>query len=96
MPVAIRLSRAGAKKKPIYHVVVADSRMPRDGRFIELIGRYNPRVEPSFIEIDSDKAIKWLAKGAQPSRTVEHLLKISGIRQEFNKNKKKYLQEVAS
>ena len=96
MGVRMRLSRAGAKKKPFYHVVVADSRMPRDGRFIELVGRYNPREEPSFIEINSDKALKWLAKGAQPSQTVENLLKISGVRQEFDNNKKKYLQEVSS
>ena len=96
MAVRMRLSRAGAKKKPFYHVVVADSRMPRDGRFIELVGRYNPREEPSFIEINSDKALKWLAKGAQPSQTVENLLKISGVRQEFDNNKKKYLQEVSS
>ena len=96
MAVRMRLSRAGAKKSPFYHVVVADSRMPRDGRFIELVGRYNPREEPSFIEINSDKALKWLAKGAQPSQTVENLLKISGVRQEFDKNKKKYLQEVSS
>ena len=92
----MRLSRAGAKKKPFYHVVVADSRMPRDGRFIELVGRYNPCEEPSFIEINSDKALKWLSKGAQPSRQVENLLKISGVRQEFDNNKKKYLQEVSS
>ena len=96
MAVKMRLRRAGAKKKPFYHVVVADSRMPRDGRFIELVGRYNPRQEPSFIEINSDKALKWLAKGVQPSQTVENLLKISGVRQEFDDNKKKYLQEVSS
>ena len=96
MAVKMRLSRVGAKKKPFYHVVAADSRMPRDGRFIELIGRYDPRQEPSFIEIDSAKALKWLAKGAQPSETVEHLLRISGVREEFDNNKKKYLQEVSS
>lgn len=70
--------------------------MPRDGRFIELIGRYDPRTEPSFIEIDSEKALKWLAKGAQPSGMAEHLLKISGVRQEFDSNKQKYLQEVSA
>lgn len=94
MSVRIRLSRAGAKKKPFYHVVVTDSRMPRDGRHIEPIGHYDPRKDPSLIEIDSEKAIRWLAKGAQPSDAVEHLLKISGVRKEFDKNKKKYLQEV--
>lgn len=96
MAVKIRLSRAGAKKKPFYRVVIADSRMPRDGRFIETIGRYNPRIEPSLIEIDNEKAIKWLARGAQPTNSVEKLLKIAGARQEFEANKKKYLQEVSS
>ena len=96
MSVKLRLSRAGAKKKPFYHLVAADSRMPRDGRFIELIGRYDPRQEPSLVEVDSEKAIKWLARGAQPSAQVEKLLQISGARQEFDKNKKKYLEEVSS
>ncbi len=96
MAVRIRLSRGGAKKKPFYRVVVADSRMPRDGRFIEAIGRYDPRQEPSLIEIDKEKAIKWLARGAQPSNTVKKLLSISGALEEFNANKKKYLQEVSS
>jgi small subunit ribosomal protein S16 len=90
------LSRGGAKKKPFYRVVVADSRMPRDGRFIEAIGRYDPRQEPSLVEIDKEKAIKWLARGAQPSNTVKKLLSISGALEEFNANKKKYLQEVSS
>ena len=96
MSVKIRLSRAGAKKKPFYHLVAADSRMPRDGRFIELLGRYDPRQEPSLVEIESEKTIKWLARGAQPSDQAENLLKISGVRQEFDKNKKKYLEEVSS
>ena len=96
MSVKIRLSRVGAKKKPFYHVVAADSRMPRDGRFIELIGRYNPRQEPSLIEIDSEKAIKWLARGAQPTNQAEKLLTISGVREDFDKNKKKYVEEVGS
>lgn len=94
MAVKIRLSRVGAKKKPFYRVVVADSRMPRDGRYIEAIGRYNPRTEPSTITIENEKAIKWLARGAQPTNSVEKLLRIAGARQEFEANKEKYLQEV--
>jgi small subunit ribosomal protein S16 len=96
LSVKIRLSRAGAKKKPFYHVVAADSRMPRNGRFIELLGCYDPQQEPSLVEIDSEKAIRWLARGAQPTNQAENLLKICGIRQEFDKNKKKYLEEVSS
>lgn len=80
MSVKIRLSRMGGRKKPFYRIVVTDSRMPRDGRFIELVGRYNPREEPSLIEINEEKVKKWLAKGAKPSGTVENLLKIKGIR----------------
>lgn len=96
MAVKLRLSRGGAKKKPVYKIVAADVRMPRDGRHIEVIGRYNPRNEPSFIDIDNEKAIRWLAKGAQPTSSVEKLLKIVGVRQEFEANKEKYLQEVQS
>ena len=77
--VKIRLKRMGAKKAPFYRVVVADSRYPRDGRFIEEIGYYNPTTEPSEIKIDADKAKDWLAKGAQPTETVKVLLKKSGI-----------------
>ena len=77
--VKIRLRRLGAKKKPFYRVVVADSRYPRDGRFIEEIGTYNPLTEPSTIEIDAEKANKWLSTGAQPTDTVKELLKASGI-----------------
>ncbi len=80
MAVRIRLARMGSKKKPFYRVVVADSRMPRDGRYLEIVGRYNPRVEPSFIEVDTEKAKKWLDKGAQPSDAVRKLLNISGIK----------------
>lgn len=96
MAVKIRLSRGGAKKKPFYRVVVSDARMPRDGRYIEAIGRYNPRTEPSTVIIENEKAIKWLARGAQPTNAVEKLLKIAGARQEFEANKEKYLQEVSS
>lgn len=77
--VKIRLKRTGAKKAPTYRVVVADSRYPRDGRFIEEIGFYNPLTEPSTISIDAEKANKWIASGAQPTETVKVLLKKSGI-----------------
>jgi len=77
--VKIRLTRLGSKKNPFYRVVVADSRYPRDGRFIEEIGTYNPLTNPSTIKIDAEKAAKWLANGAQPTDTVKELLKISGI-----------------
>ncbi|HCJ58608.1 MULTISPECIES: 30S ribosomal protein S16 [Lutispora] len=79
MAVKIRLRRMGAKKAPFYRVVVADSRSPRDGKFIEEIGYYNPITEPSVIKIDAEKAKKWLATGAQPSDTVKTLLKKTGI-----------------
>lgn len=78
MAVKLRLMRMGKKKQPTYRVVVADSRSPRDGRFIEIIGTYEPRAEPSVVKIDNDKAVAWLGKGAQPTETVEKLLKISG------------------
>jgi len=77
--VRIRLSRVGSAKNPIYRVVVTDSRSPRDGRFIEIIGRYEPRQDPSLIEIDQEKAAAWMSKGAQPSRTVKRLLDKQGI-----------------
>jgi small subunit ribosomal protein S16 len=79
LAVRMRLSRVGSNKNPIYRIVVADGRSPRDGKSIETIGQYNPRVEPSFIEIDVDKATEWLKKGVQPSRTVKRLLAIKGI-----------------
>ena len=77
--VKIRLKRIGAKKAPFYRVVVADSRYPRNGRFIEEIGYYNPIVEPVQLSIDAEKAKKWLGNGAQPTETVKALLKKSGI-----------------
>ena len=77
--VKMRLRRMGAKKAPFYRVVVADSRYPRDGRFIEEVGYYNPQTEPAEIKIDADKAKAWLAKGAQPTETVKSLLQKSGI-----------------
>lgn len=79
MAVKIRLRRMGAKKAPFYRVVVADSRYPRDGRFIEEIGTYNPMTEPADIKIDADKAKKWIANGAQPTDTVKSILKKEGI-----------------
>ena len=78
MAVKIRLKRIGAKKRPFYRVVVADSRFPRDGRFIEEIGTYDPLSDPSKIEIDNEKAIEWIKKGAQPTDTVKYLLKKTG------------------
>ena len=77
--VKIRLKRVGAKKAPKYRVVVADERMPRDGRFIEEIGYYDPMTEPATVKIDAGKAQKWIKNGAQPSDTVRSLLKKSGI-----------------
>ena len=77
--VKIRLKRMGAKKAPFYRVVVADSRYPRNGRFIEEIGTFDPKTEPSTIKIDAELANKWLANGAQPTDPVKELLKISGI-----------------
>ncbi len=79
MAVKIRLRRMGAKKAPFYRIVVADSRYPRDGRFIEEVGTYDPTKEPSVIKIDEEKAKAWLANGAQPTDTVKALLKIQGI-----------------
>ena len=79
MAVKMRLRRLGAKKAPFYRVIVADSRSPRDGRFIEEIGYYNPLTNPVEIKIDAEKAKKWIANGAQPTETVKSLLKKSGI-----------------
>lgn len=79
MAVKIKLRRMGAKKAPFYRVVVADSRYPRDGRFVEEIGYYDPTKEPSVIKIDADKAKSWIAKGAQPTDTVKVILKKEGI-----------------
>jgi len=78
MAVRIRLTRIGKKKQPTYRVVVADQRSPRDGRYIEQIGRYDPRQEPSVVVIDNERALYWLGKGAQPSDAVRKLLEISG------------------
>ena len=79
MAVKIRLRRMGAKKSPFYRIVVADSRYPRDGRFIEEIGYYNPMVEPKVVKVDPEKAKKWIANGAQPTDTVKVLFKNHGV-----------------
>ncbi|MEL7655242.1 MAG: 30S ribosomal protein S16 [Bacillota bacterium] len=79
MAVKIRLKRMGAHKKPFYRVVVADSRSPRDGKFIEEIGYYNPLTNPADVKIDGEKAKKWISNGAQPTETVKSLFKKSGI-----------------
>lgn len=79
MSVKIRLRRMGAKKAPFYRIVVADSRYPRDGRFIEEVGYYDPTKEPSVIKVDKEKVEKWITSGAQPTDTVKALLKIEGV-----------------
>ena len=79
MAARMRLARVGSKKNPIYRVVVADSRSPRDGKFIEIVGRYNPQTDPSTIEFNEDKVTEWLGKGVQPSGTVARLLKIKNL-----------------
>ncbi len=79
MAARMRLARVGSKKNPIYRVVVADSRSPRDGKFIEIVGRYNPQTDPSTIEFDEEKVKEWLGKGVQPSDTVSRLLKIRNL-----------------
>lgn len=78
MAVKLRLMRIGKKKQPSYRVVVMDERAPRDGRYIEQIGRYDPRQKPSLVEIDNERAADWLSKGAQPTETVEKLLNVAG------------------
>jgi small subunit ribosomal protein S16 len=87
--VKIRLKRMGATKRPFYRVVVADSRSPRDGRFIENIGKYHPLEDPSVIDIDQDRALYWLSQGAQPTQQVQNLLRIEGIWDRFQESKKK-------
>lgn len=87
MAVKLRLMRMGKKKQPTYRVVATDGRSPRDGRFIEIVGTYEPRAEPSAVKIDNARAIKWLQDGAQPTERVEKLLKISGAWEEFAASK---------
>jgi small subunit ribosomal protein S16 len=83
MAVKLRLTRVGKTKQPQYRVIAADSRRARDGRFIEIVGQYNPRTDPSTITIDNDKAVKWLMQGAQPTERVRKLLEISGAWEQF-------------
>ena len=87
--VKIRLRRVGAKKQPSYRVVVADSRSPRDGRFFETIGFYNPRTEPQTVEIKEDRALYWLSQGAQPSETVASMIRKAGIELPPRRGRKK-------
>jgi small subunit ribosomal protein S16 len=79
MAVKIRLARHGSKKAPFHRIVVADARSPRDGAFIDRVGTYNPRTNPSEISVDTEKAKEWLSKGAQPTNQVRNILKISGV-----------------
>lgn len=79
MAVKLRLTRVGKTKQPQYRIVAADSRSPRDGRFIEIVGHYNPRTDPSTLSVDHDKAAKWLRQGAQPTDRVRKLLEIAGV-----------------
>ena len=88
MAVKLRLKRMGSKQKPFYRIVAADSRFPRDGRFIETVGTCNPVANPAEIKIDKEVAIKWLNNGAQPTDTVKALLKNEGILKEFASSKK--------
>jgi small subunit ribosomal protein S16 len=79
LAVKLRLTRVGSKKNPVYRVVAADSRSPRDGKFLEIVGRYNPQTDPSTIELDEEKVRSWLSKGAQPTESVARLLKAKGV-----------------
>jgi small subunit ribosomal protein S16 len=79
LAVKLRLTRVGSKKRPVYRIVAADSRSPRDGKFLEIVGRYNPQSDPSLIELKEDRIRDWLSKGAQPSATVQRLLKAKGL-----------------
>ena len=83
MAVKLRLMRMGKKKQPTYRVVAADSASPRNGRFIEILGTYEPRADPSVVKIDEEKAVAWLRKGAQPTERVEKLLKLTGAWEQF-------------
>ena len=86
--VKIRLNRMGAKRQPFYRIVVADSRSPRDGRFIEIVGNYDPKKDPAIINVDEEKIIAWIKKGAQPTDTVRSLLSKKGIIQKINQERK--------
>jgi small subunit ribosomal protein S16 len=88
MSVKIRLARGGAKKKPFYQVVVADERCPRDGRFIEKLGQYDPKQEPAMIRLEEERTLEWLRKGAQPTETVLQVLRTQGIWARFKESAK--------
>jgi small subunit ribosomal protein S16 len=85
LAVKLRLTRVGSKKNPVYRIVAADSRSPRDGKFLEIVGRYNPQTDPSTIDLDEEKIRDWLVKGAQPSDSVQRLLKAKGFAAEGTK-----------
>jgi small subunit ribosomal protein S16 len=87
MAVKLRLTRVGKTKQPQYRIVAADSRSPRDGRFIEILGHYNPREDPSLINVDNEKIVEWLGQGAQPTDRVRKLLEISGAMEQFEASK---------
>ena len=88
MAVKLRLKRMGAKKRPFFRIVAADSRSPRDGKFIEIIGTYNPIEEPALVKVDEEKALNWLSKGAIPTDTVKDLFKSQGIMEKFHNSKR--------
>ena len=88
MAVKIRLTRLGAKKKPFYRIIVADSHSPRNGRFIEIIGNYDPTKEPAVVNVDEEKAIDWMMKGAQPTDTVRSLLSKKGVMAKYDAAKR--------
>ena len=96
MAVKLRLTRVGKTKQPQYRIVAADSRSPRDGRFIEILGQYNPREEPSLINVDNDKIVKWLAEGAQPTERVAKIIQISGAQEQFEASKAASRNSAAS
>ena len=89
MAVKLRLKRMGSKQKPFYRIVATDARSPRDGRFIEAVGTYDPIKKPAVVEIDEEKAIKWLNNGAQPTEKVKSLFKTNGINQKYTESKVK-------
>ena len=87
MAVKLRLTRVGKTKQPQYRIVAADARSPRDGRFIEILGHYNPREDPSLVNVDNDRILRWLGQGAQPTERVRKLLEISGAMEQFESSK---------
>lgn len=88
MAVKIRLTRMGAKKKPVYRIVASDSRRPRDGQYIELVGTYNPLTQPATVNVNEEVALKWLKNGAEPTDTVRSLLSQAGVMKKFADSKK--------